>query len=347
MNMKPTELLMLLEETAGTLMYDQNKKDAEKTFDSKEMRLNQIRKTISEEIMPKIEQLERERTISVKICQLQKGLRGMEIIGQIRRVLQELGDLDELVRQQRANAEAESQLRAELVQSEQALQRKQADAQQIAVRDVDPAMVRQYDEISNAIALNRQNVDELGRKLRAHDRDVEGWARQAERLRAQNGQCEERLRLDARCARDFAEQSAALEAMRKRQAALERQLDLAKTGTVDWEYVRGIIDADESVAELVRERLLMGAPARPVSLSELAILVSQNAIKDQNYAGQLQLEVQRQTEQVALLSSQQLATQDENIQAQNGLSMNAKKIGMMLNQLAKENGFAGIGLREP
>ena len=53
--MKPLELLALLEETAGTLMYDQNKKEAEKTFDQKEMRLNQIRRTIKEEIQPRIE----------------------------------------------------------------------------------------------------------------------------------------------------------------------------------------------------------------------------------------------------------------------------------------------------
>lgn len=54
LTMKPLELLSVLEETAGTLMYDQNKKEAEKTFDQKELRLNQVRKTIRDEIQPRI-----------------------------------------------------------------------------------------------------------------------------------------------------------------------------------------------------------------------------------------------------------------------------------------------------
>ena len=56
-NMKPLEILGLLEEAAGTSMYENKKENALKTIKKKENKLEEISKIISEEITPQLEKL--------------------------------------------------------------------------------------------------------------------------------------------------------------------------------------------------------------------------------------------------------------------------------------------------
>lgn len=56
-NMKPLEILGLLEEAAGTSMYENKKENALKTIKKKENKLEEINKIISEEISPQLEKL--------------------------------------------------------------------------------------------------------------------------------------------------------------------------------------------------------------------------------------------------------------------------------------------------
>lgn len=56
-NMKPLEILGLLEEAAGTSMYENKKENALKTIKKKENKLEEINKIISEEITPQLEKL--------------------------------------------------------------------------------------------------------------------------------------------------------------------------------------------------------------------------------------------------------------------------------------------------
>jgi structural maintenance of chromosome 2 len=56
-NMKPLEILGLLEEAAGTSMYENKKENALKTIKKKEHKLEEINKIISEDITPQLEKL--------------------------------------------------------------------------------------------------------------------------------------------------------------------------------------------------------------------------------------------------------------------------------------------------
>jgi len=56
-NMKPLEILGLLEETAGTSIYEMKKMDALKTIKKKENKLEEINKILMEEISPQLEKL--------------------------------------------------------------------------------------------------------------------------------------------------------------------------------------------------------------------------------------------------------------------------------------------------
>lgn len=61
LNMKPPEILGLLEEAAGTKMYESKKQAALRTMDKKQVKVDEINKVLSEDIMPALDKLRREK----------------------------------------------------------------------------------------------------------------------------------------------------------------------------------------------------------------------------------------------------------------------------------------------
>lgn len=61
LNMKPIETLSMIEEAAGTRMYETKKQAAEKTIEKKQLKVDEITKCINEEITPTLENLRAER----------------------------------------------------------------------------------------------------------------------------------------------------------------------------------------------------------------------------------------------------------------------------------------------
>ncbi|XP_020385364.1 structural maintenance of chromosomes protein 2 [Rhincodon typus] len=62
LNMKPPEILSLIEEAAGTRMYECKKLAAEKTIEKKEAKLKEIHTILEEEITPTLQKLKEERS---------------------------------------------------------------------------------------------------------------------------------------------------------------------------------------------------------------------------------------------------------------------------------------------
>lgn len=62
LNMKPPEILSMLEEAAGTRMYETKKDAALKTLEKKQSKVDEINKLLDHEILPALEKLRRERT---------------------------------------------------------------------------------------------------------------------------------------------------------------------------------------------------------------------------------------------------------------------------------------------
>lgn len=60
LNMKPPEILALIEEAAGTRMFEMKKQSALKTILKKQQKVDEINKVLSEEITPQLEKLRRE-----------------------------------------------------------------------------------------------------------------------------------------------------------------------------------------------------------------------------------------------------------------------------------------------
>lgn len=78
LNMKPTEILSLIEEAAGTKMFEDRKDKAERTMAKKETRLQENRSLLKEEIEPKLEKLRNEKRIFVEFQETQSELEKTE-----------------------------------------------------------------------------------------------------------------------------------------------------------------------------------------------------------------------------------------------------------------------------
>lgn len=74
LNMKPAEILSLIEEAAGTKMFEDRKDKAEKTMAKKETKLQEIRSLLAEEIEPKLEKLRNEKRMFLEFQQTQSDL---------------------------------------------------------------------------------------------------------------------------------------------------------------------------------------------------------------------------------------------------------------------------------
>merc|ERR1712226_116093 len=61
LNMKAPEILSMIEEAAGTRMYETKREQAQKTIEKKEEKLKQITDVLTEEIMPKLNSLKEDR----------------------------------------------------------------------------------------------------------------------------------------------------------------------------------------------------------------------------------------------------------------------------------------------
>ncbi|XP_066589198.1 structural maintenance of chromosomes protein 2 [Prorops nasuta] len=74
LNMKPIEILSMIEEAAGTRMYENKKQQALKMIEKKDSKLTAINEILKEEIGPKITKLKEERTQFVEFQRIEREL---------------------------------------------------------------------------------------------------------------------------------------------------------------------------------------------------------------------------------------------------------------------------------
>ncbi|AET39444.1 condensin subunit SMC2 Ecym_4390 [Eremothecium cymbalariae DBVPG len=74
LNMKPTEILSLIEEAAGTRMFEDRREKAEKTMAKKETKLQEIRALLQEEIEPKLDKFRSEKRAFLEFQETQTDL---------------------------------------------------------------------------------------------------------------------------------------------------------------------------------------------------------------------------------------------------------------------------------
>jgi structural maintenance of chromosome 2 len=77
LNMKPKEILGMVEEAAGTRMYKTKKEQSLKTMEKKDLKLQEVDRQLNEELTPQLSKLRQERA---HYLELQKCVREMETL---------------------------------------------------------------------------------------------------------------------------------------------------------------------------------------------------------------------------------------------------------------------------
>lgn len=74
LNMKPSEILSLIEEAAGTKTFEDRKEKAQKTMTKKDVRLSEIKSLLTEEVEPKLEKFRKDKRTFLEFQQVQTDL---------------------------------------------------------------------------------------------------------------------------------------------------------------------------------------------------------------------------------------------------------------------------------
>merc|ERR1712203_728647 len=74
LNMKPPEILAMIEEAVGTMMFETKKQQAQKTIEKKDAKLREINDILNEEITPTLAKLKEERSTYLEYQKIQREL---------------------------------------------------------------------------------------------------------------------------------------------------------------------------------------------------------------------------------------------------------------------------------
>ncbi|POY73859.1 hypothetical protein BMF94_3029 [Rhodotorula taiwanensis] len=238
LNMRPVELLSMIEEAAGTSMFEEKKDKAVKTMSKKEKKLEEIQSLLKEEIVPKLDRLREEKRV---FLEFQKTSSELERLSKLVIAWDWLQDhkrverAKEAIRVGEANkkeaAESKKRMDGEIKKMEQSMGaiEKQRD-RELAKGGKVQGLEKQLNALDMEIAKLKTQADGKEREI------AEEEARIAELLKVQKdltGQRKAREASSSKTSDRFAKQQAALEALT---TSLAQSEDLLQT----IEYGKGL-----------------------------------------------------------------------------------------------------------
>jgi structural maintenance of chromosome 2 len=133
LNMKAVEILAMIEEAAGTRMFEDRRDKALKTMAKKEMKLQEITELLRDEIEPKLEKLRTEKRAFLDFQQTQNDLERLtrvvvahDYVRNQEKLKQSASDLEAKKQRQKALEESATRLKSEISNLEEDLQRVKA-----------------------------------------------------------------------------------------------------------------------------------------------------------------------------------------------------------------------------
>ncbi|XP_041476004.1 structural maintenance of chromosomes protein 2-like [Lytechinus variegatus] len=142
LNMKPPEILSMIEEAAGTRMYENKKASAQKTIEKKDAKLKEIESVLNEEITPTLTRLNEERS---SYLEYQKVLRELDHLTKLHVAYQ-------FVSAEKLSKESEQEL-AKIAEATNALRQrmKEIDDKVVELGDTIQALEKERDEEAGGV----------------------------------------------------------------------------------------------------------------------------------------------------------------------------------------------------
>lgn len=133
LNMKPVEILAMIEEAAGTRMFEDRRDKAFKTMAKKEMKVQEITELLKDEIEPKLEKLRTEKRAFLDFQQTQSDLERLtrvvvahDYVRNKEKLKQSIADLETKKRKSVELEESATRLRSEIAHLEEDLKKVKA-----------------------------------------------------------------------------------------------------------------------------------------------------------------------------------------------------------------------------
>ncbi|KAL2159968.1 hypothetical protein VTH06DRAFT_2101 [Thermothelomyces fergusii] len=212
LNMKPVEILAMIEEAAGTRMFEERRDKALKTMAKKEMKLQEITELLRDEIEPKLEKLRTEKRAFLDFQQTQNDLERLtrivvahDYVRCQEKLRQSASDLEAKRRRERELEESAARLKSEISHLEEDLERVKAQ------RDKELRKGGRAQGLEEAV---KKHANELVRLATVADLKRSSMAEEQERR--------------AGCERTVAELEAALKDKTKTYEKIKARYDAAK-----------------------------------------------------------------------------------------------------------------------
>eukprot|EP00897_Mesotaenium_endlicherianum_P005690 jgi/Mesen1/5149/ME000255S04119 len=250
LNMKPPETLTMLEEAAGTRMYETKKEGALKTLEKKQIKVDEIDRVLAENILPALEKLRKERADyqqwtqgNSDIEKLQRYCIAYDFFQAEKRKDAAVGELDKL---KEAVAELEGQEEALCLEAEQ---------KEAAMKDLSAKKEKEMGTAMESLALA---VDALSKDL---VKDTTAWSNEDNNLQAEKSAAEQLRKSEEESDSVVAEKAALLAKAEEGLAALSAKVaELAtalSNAELEYEGVQagrsGQLGEDKSFAEKIND----------------------------------------------------------------------------------------------
>ena len=251
LNMKPVEILAMIEEAAGTRMFEDRRDKAFKTMAKKEMKVQEITELLKDEIEPKLEKLRGEKRAFLDFQQTQNDLERLtrlvvahDYVRCREKIRQSEGDLEIKKKRMRDIEDGAERLKSEISNLEEDIEKVKS------LRDKELRKGGKYQALENQV---KEHSHEMVRLATSMDLKKSSHAEEQERSK--------------KAAASFQELEATLQSKTKVYEKLQKEYDVAKT------------DYDKQVKEVEQKEEL---------LQTLQTGVASQEGQDSGYQGQLQ-----------------------------------------------------------
>lgn len=193
LNMKPVEILSMIEEAAGTRMFEDRRDKAFKTMAKKEMKVQEITSLLQEEIDPKLEKLRQEKRAFLDFQQAQGDFERMtklviayDYVGNKEKIRQASQDLDSKQRRASDLDESASMLRNEITYLQEDIRKVKAERDQElrkggrfqALEDQVKSHSHELVRLSTTIELKSPNISEEEARRKEIERNLQSLEKQ-------------------------------------------------------------------------------------------------------------------------------------------------------------------------
>ncbi|WOL09777.1 structural maintenance of chromosomes protein 2-1-like [Canna indica] len=218
LNMKPPEILSMLEEAAGTRMYEMKKESALKTLEKKQSKVDEIDKLLDQEILPALEKLRKER------MQYMQWVNGNADLDCLKRfcIAYEFVQAENI----RDNAVNEvGQIRREIAEMDEVTERLKSEIQEMD-KKISALTADKEAKLGGELKALSEQVDVLSRSL---VKETSAMANQEESLRTEKKASEKIIKNIEEIKRSIAERDSAVKKSEEDAADLKKRVeDLSK-----------------------------------------------------------------------------------------------------------------------